>query len=725
MPEFHKASTRRLSSFILAAFFLPVLASCVQKKPPVAVKGVLDLTSHNYEATGPLRLAGEWEFYWKKLLTKSDFSQGESSAPDYMKLPSPWNGFKVNNETLGPNGYATYRLKILLPPGVGRDAGIRFTIPNTAIKVWANGVLLGEVGRVGKSRQEMAARYNPQVYRIPLQGSTLELTAQVSNFVREKGGLWTEIRFGTYKALLRERVNTLSQQVFIGGAIFIMALYHFALFFLRKKEVSNLYFALSCVFMALRSLTTGEVFSASALPNLPFEIFFKIDVLTVYISPTTMLLFSAALYPQERNVWILRASIVCSVLATLFVLATPAYIFSESILYYLPFIVANLIYIMYIIVTAAIRKRNGALIFIAGFAALFVLAVNDVLHDNQIIDTGYLVTYGTFIFIFSQSFLLSRRFSRAFAVVENLTEDLQKTNTALYRFIPQEFLNLLLKKSILDVRLGDQVQRDMTVLFADIRYFTTLSENMTPKESFDFINSYLSRMNPVIKDNGGFIDKYIGDAIMALFPSRAEDAVTSSIQMFHELRQYNNERNSSGHEAINIGVGIHTGTLMLGTVGGDDRMDGTVISEAVNLAARLESLTKIYGARVLISETVLGHIKDASDFRFRVLDRVTVRGSNKSIHIVEVIDGEAPEIADLKMETRKLYQDGLSSYFRKEFNDASHYFKEVLKVNQDDGAANLLLARTEHFDQFGVPPDWDTNFSHQNDLFMQKEVFIK
>ncbi|TAF33592.1 MAG: response regulator, partial [Oscillatoriales cyanobacterium] len=173
---------------------------------------------------------------------------------------------------------------------------------------------------------------------------------------------------------------------------------------------------------------------------------------------------------------------------------------------------------------------------------------------------------------------------------------------ATSRFVPNEFLGFLGCESIVDIKLGDAVQLEMSVLFSDIREFTTLSEQMTPEDNFKFINSYLSHMEPLIVENRGFIDKYIGDAIMALFSEGADDAVRAGIAMLHALVEYNQERASAGYIPIKIGVGINTGSLMLGIVGGPSRMDGTVISDAVNLASRIESLTKKYGVSLLITD---------------------------------------------------------------------------------------------------------------------------
>ena len=184
---------------------------------------------------------------------------------------------------------------------------------------------------------------------------------------------------------------------------------------------------------------------------------------------------------------------------------------------------------------------------------------------------------------------------------------------AAKRFVPHEFLNFLGHKSIVDVQLGDQVQQEMSIMFADIRNFATFSERMSPKENFDFINDYLNRVGPVIRAHQGFIDKYIGDAVMALFPNTADDALQAAIAMQKQVSLYNWERQQQGDGAIAIGIGLHTGSLMLGTIGESERMESTVIADAVNLASRLESLTKTYGASILISgDTLMGLVQKPS-----------------------------------------------------------------------------------------------------------------
>ncbi len=283
---------------------------------------------------------------------------------------------------------------------------------------------------------------------------------------------------------------------------------------------------------------------------------------------------------------------------------------------------------------------------------------------------------------------------------------LAKISQAYGRFVPQEFMSLLQKESIVDVQLGDQIQREMTVLFVDIREFTPLSEKMTPSENFKFVNSYLSRMEPIIRAYFGIVDKYIGDEIMALFPTGPDDAVWSSVAMLRALFEYNEGRKRAGYRPIQIGIGLNTGSLMLGIVGTEARMEGTVISDTVNLAARLQGLTKKYGASLIISESTRHNLRDPQAFHSRFLGQVQVKGKQQSVAIYEIFNGDPEFIIDLKLKTAATFEDGLKHYLAKEFAEAIYCFKQVLNTHEADKTARLYLDNSARYVSRGTPENW-------------------
>ena len=325
------------------------------------------------------------------------------------------------------------------------------------------------------------------------------------------------------------------------------------------------------------------------------------------------------------------------------------------------------------------------------------------INQSQIVSIVYLennLTAGAFtpervelLKVLSGQAAISIQNSKLYTEVRENETRLAQLNKAYERFVPHQFLQFLEKSSIIDVELGDQVQLEMSVLFSDIRDFTTLSETMTPEDNFKFINSYLSRMEPVINENHGFIDKYIGDAIMALFSGEADHAVKAGIAMMHRLVEYNQYCAKAGCAQIQIGIGINTGSLMLGTVGGPNRMDGTVISDAVNLASRVETLTKNYGVSLLITQPTYSRLKNPSQYAIRTLDTVKVKGKSEAVTVYEVFDADPLEIKEGKLATLELFAEALAIYSEGKLFEAARVFGECWRHNQGDRAAKIYWER--------------------------------
>ncbi|MGL5061315.1 MAG: ATP-binding protein [Microcoleus sp.] len=283
---------------------------------------------------------------------------------------------------------------------------------------------------------------------------------------------------------------------------------------------------------------------------------------------------------------------------------------------------------------------------------------------------------------------------------------LAKLNAAYGRFVPHDFLNLLEKPSIVEVKLGESQEKDMTVLFSDIRSFTEISEKMTPSENFDFINSYLGRVSPVIRKHFGFIDKYIGDAVMALFPTCPDDALRAAIDMQNEVNIYNQQRQNSGRNPISIGIGLHSGNLMLGTIGERERMESTVIADAVNLASRLEGLTKVYGAPILVSEAIIKRLIEPEQYKYRFVDRVAVKGKTVPVSVFEIFDTDADTSIKLKQQTLEIFQEGLDFYYAQKFRSAQQVFENILQINPEDKVAILYFKRARKYRMYGTPEGW-------------------
>ena len=290
--------------------------------------------------------------------------------------------------------------------------------------------------------------------------------------------------------------------------------------------------------------------------------------------------------------------------------------------------------------------------------------------------------------------------------VKARTAELASLNQVYERFVPREFIDLLERESILQIKLGDQISQKMTVMFADIRGWTSLLEKMTPQEAFNFINAYLRRVSPQIKECNGFIDQYYGDGVMALFPGTPDHAVEAAVSMQRAVAEYNKERAEDGFDPIGIGVGLHLADLMLGIIGSEDRMQGAVVADAVNLAARIEGLNKMYGSSITLSDETLSEMTEPGRYRHRFIDKVRVKGREDAVTVYEVFEGDGDAIVELKEQTKPGFESGLELYYGKKFSEASVHFNQVLEKNPQDLAARIYLKRCANYMVKGVPSDW-------------------
>lgn len=259
--------------------------------------------------------------------------------------------------------------------------------------------------------------------------------------------------------------------------------------------------------------------------------------------------------------------------------------------------------------------------------------------------------------------------------------DIEVINASYERFVPKEFLTLLQKKSIIDVEIGDNSSLEMSVLFSDMRNFTMISERLSPQQSFKFLNDYLDKMTPAINDNQGFIDKYIGDAIMALFPSKPDDAVQAAIEMNKALKLLNKDKAS---DQISMGIGIHMGNLVLGTIGKDTRMETTVISDTVNSSARLESLNKVYGTNILISGGIRHSLSDSFQSQSRLIDLTAVKGKSALLEVYEVLNPDITDHYSSKLETSTILQKVVKYFFDNKVDSAAKELKKISKYRETD-----------------------------------------
>jgi two-component system sensor histidine kinase ChiS len=293
--------------------------------------------------------------------------------------------------------------------------------------------------------------------------------------------------------------------------------------------------------------------------------------------------------------------------------------------------------------------------------------------------------------------VIALRAFRQLLLLKSCYQSLKIVADSAERFVPRNFLKLLNKNDIAKIQLTDHVENQMTVLFLDVRSFTELSEFLSPLECFEFINEYVSYLEPGITKNSGFIDKYIGDAIMALFPDNPDDAIKAAIHMLVSLRDYNFQRFVKYQRPIRIGIGINTGSVVIGAIGYYDRLECTVVSDAVNVASRIEKLNKIFGTHLLISENSFLTLKNPNQFHYRSLGAIKILGKRQEISIYEIFDMDSTESVAIKEQTKLEFNQAISLYQAGDMLIANRIFKKIFNLNRHDLPAKFFVKKTNRY----------------------------
>jgi len=673
-------SRRRLClALLISLYALPLFPQDQIEGEP----SVIDLRGTDFSRDSET-LSGTWEFYRDALLFPGDRIPDN---PERMPVPGEWS----LDGRYSSRGYGTYRTRVLLPPDAGRT-GMRIGFTWNQYRIFINGRLAADNGDAAAERRVNRNRQAPTVLLLP-EDQDLEIILQVSNYDDLQGGILDAPEVGGYEMLTRNKNRKEIFEAFLFGALLITGLLYISFFMNKRDDLPSLFFGLFSTVLALRTILYGEHILLLIFPNLPAELEATLGHLTFYLALPLFLKFITLSYPFKRSRMITRPFYIISGIYVLLALFTSHRIYVRFLSFYQLTGMASGVVIVVLLISHAARGSKAALITLSGFVVLLGATVNDILHTRETIQSFHMVPLGMAAFIMSQAALLSWNIGRAFSRSEALSRELSITNESFRRFVPEEFLKYLKKNSISDVRLGDHVQMEMTVMFCDIRDFTTLSENLTPHENFMFLNSYLERIGPVIREYDGFIDKYVGDGIMALFPGTADSAVKAALKMQEILKIYNGHRNSCGYESIRIGIGINTGSLMLGTIGENERMDSTVISDAVNICARMESVTKEYGLNIALSRRTFSLLTETEDLEVRSIGRISLKGKKEPVPVYELFSGDSPEIIARKKALKSRFESAVDLYDRQDYRQAEILFSSILEELPEDETSRIYLQK--------------------------------
>jgi signal transduction histidine kinase len=389
--------------------------------PPICIKGVADLRSNDFDKVGAIQLDGEWEFYWKQLLPVN----GISDSLSYTAVPGMWAASSLDGQ-----GYATYRLRILLPHGL---SGIGLKVPelSTAYTLWVNGVLHAQNGTVSTIPDEGQAAYSPQLLYLHSPKDTLDLVMQVSNYHFYSGGVPQPIIIGSYPVLESLHESQLVYGAMLFGILLIIGLFHLAIYFFRPKETYNLYYSLYCLLLAANTLFVTERWLFSVCGQEMWPLLYRVFISTIYLVLLVLILFYSAFFQPVIANWVKRTMSAIFIFQALLVIILPTQIGS----WLEPIAAINLmaagIIAIFIFAKAIWMRKDGAIpIAICNVAFLVSFILDGFLSSNQISGI-HLSHYMTVMYVITISLILSRRIASAFNNVETLSTDLQSANENL------------------------------------------------------------------------------------------------------------------------------------------------------------------------------------------------------------------------------------------------------------------------------------------------------
>lgn len=466
---------------ILSVLLVSISILSFSKNQPKAVKGVLDLTGWNFQKDGTVSLIGEWEFYWDKIIQPEHFHLVQQVVTGYIKMPSYWKDQVINGQKFPIEGCATYRLIVKTKHCEDEEFSAHLKEMFSSYKLFVNGKLVAKNGKVSETKNGFSPEYFPQTVPLYFNTTENEIVLQIANFSHIRGGQLNEIVIGSYKEINQRRTKGIALDLFMFGSFFIIALYHFTLFALRRKDKSTLFFGLYTLAIAIRTISTGEQFHSVLFPSIPWEICYKFDFLSLFVAPPLLATFFFYMFPKESwriFVWIFN------ILSTILAIATiilPIRIISQFEDPYQILMFVAMLYSLIVLVRSVIHKREGALIVLIGIVIVFATVINDILYYHTIIQSEELIPYGMMIFIFSQAYVVSMRFSKSFVRTEELTEELNYQNKNLEKIVnirtqeisqqKEEILSQsdLLEKANIDLELKSQMVTDSITYAKDIQ----------------------------------------------------------------------------------------------------------------------------------------------------------------------------------------------------------------------------------------------------------------
>lgn len=645
-----------------------------QKKIHLEVeKGMVQIPSNAPENT---LFSLEGDFYYT---SNQFYSLKDTSKETYSKVP----GAFANKTTGSIFGYGSYGLKISgLDPNSIYAIHLSHVFSSCSITI--NGSDLGSQGQPGINREtEMPGVRSSQTAFKSSANGTADIIINVSNFRNKTGYISSPIILG--EAFQIE--NMFRGDLIFNGSIFAItfaiAVFFCMLSFFYRQSSFVIWFALTAMVLAVRGIFFYPHIFPILFPSTPWLFTFIMRYITV---PLPFIFFTIFVTKALKICYKIPYFIILSVsiLYAVSIIILPPEVSTLILVYYQLFAFLCVSYICIVVIIGLKKRREfSAWVFIAT-AILFLFGVYDLIVALGLIRGEFFSQIGTVFAVALLSVMVLDNYAGSMKKIQDLSSEIQHINKSLIRFVPEQIVELLNKDSIIDVKLGDNVELTMPILSIDIRSFTHTSEKLSPNQVFDLLNEYFALVAPIVREYNGVITKYLGDGFFALFPDGADSALSCAIKIQESL--LSKAIIPPNSPPLRIGIGIDLGDILLGTIGGVNRMDSIIISHSYHVAEILQMSTKKYSSYIIISDRIYDSLKNTVQHYIRPIQRVK-NLSNEEVFLYEVYDCDNNAIRSLKYNTQSYLERALKALSTEGVAIASKYFDKVLEIFPNDYVA--------------------------------------
>lgn len=549
---------------------------------PVAKEGIVSIKDWDHEKEGTVSLDGVWNFYWET----AEPGQITVGKPSHIEVPSGWD---VENQ-FPSTGYGLYHIQ-LTGLEVGKNYGLKIPIMSNSYRLWFDDKLMITNGTPGKTKETTIPYYKTQEVFFDAHSDTINIYMNIANFHYRSGGMWSSLTFGTAEQISGLTKKNLAFEAIIIGSLILSGLYHIVLFLNRRKEKILLIFGATCLVIAARTSVIGEQVVTILFQNAPWEIIVKTEFLTFYTVVPLFLWLMYKLYKQEVSKLYCKILTIISLLFSLLVIFTPAIIFTKSLFLFQALTIITIVYIIFALIIAAVKKREGAKVVLSCSFIYALTVINDILYINGNIDSTNLSSVGQFIFIFSQSYIIAKSLSNAFQKAEDYSDQLAELNQTLEEKIysrtksledsKQELqrVNEVLKElSYLDQltklpnrRYFDDLyekeweyaitnQTMISILYLDIDHFKFYNDAYGHEQGDTTLKQVAACLQESIQKYGGTVARIGGEEFIAIISNKSADQTNLIAE---ECRSYVKKlqiphKKSSTSPFVTISIGVAT-----------------------------------------------------------------------------------------------------------------------------------------------------------------------